>query len=830
MTDDCRMEAGQKLMSKCEPMTRKSGAFKFMLQSKLSQRVMVLVFLLVFAIEGLLIYTLTRDFEQQNLRSLEQQAQTAFTALFLTHPYEMPDKMLVATAQMLLSGTTISGGIIQRENGDFVGQFGEPPAPVSRLDQKSDFGRRLSVDKSRYDVLWSASEMGTPFTLHVRLDSTRTQLETEAFAQRAIVITLAATLIITLGALGLMGPLIFAPLARLRGQVGLPPDRAPSAGDEWRELHDTVIHHQQRPRHDGPLIEHQVEERTTHLRDEIARLNNMGAKLSRLAALTEGASTPILRLTPECQVLYANGPARTMLSQWGASVGGQLPPPWSDRIASFLDRGTQGEIEEIVGDHVFLLNIVPTPEGDAVNVYGYDITARKKAEISRQTDVHDAFRGVNGRSALEERLSHGLALSQSTGNTGAVHILRVDGLDDAAADLDYDAALQLMRDAMARLRATVGSEDSVIRLGRAMFGVVQEHIAAPVDAMEMAECLMAAIAEPFHGATHTVRTASCIGISTYPDDGVDAEQLVRNAEMALDHAISEGPGTVRFFVARLNEQLQHRRTLTTDLRAALTSDDLVLHYQARLSLRSCRISGAEALIRWNHGGRLLLPEEFIPLAESCDVGPAIGQWVLRNACAQHREWLDKGFPHIPVSINVSSSMITSGNLLRAVEEALQSSDLPAELLELELPEGLIMADPTRFGPALTTIHDMGVRLSLDGFGTGYSSMDHLSGLVVDRIKIDPMFVTKIGTDPHASRTVRAAAALAHGISMKVTAVGVETSDQVDFLQTLPVDEVQGYAFAAPMDAHSFRAFVDNFTEATVSFSPTGERAIGTYRF
>jgi len=194
-----------------------------MVQSKLSQRVMVLVFLLVFAIEGAFIYAFTRDFEQNSLQSLERQAQTAFTALFLTHPYEMSDKMLVATAEMLLSGTQISGGIIQRENGDYVGQFGEPPAPVSRLEGSFDTLGRLSIDKSRYDVLWSAQQMGTPFTLHVRLDSTRAQLETEAFAQRSIIITLAATLIITLGALGLMGPLVFGPchaqsLGRQRGR------------------------------------------------------------------------------------------------------------------------------------------------------------------------------------------------------------------------------------------------------------------------------------------------------------------------------------------------------------------------------------------------------------------------------------------------------------------------------------------------------------------------------------------------------------------------------------------------------------------------------------
>lgn len=801
-----------------------------MLQSKLSRRVMVMVFMLVLVIEGALIFALTKDFEQNNLQTLEQQAQTAFTALFLTHPYEMPDKMLVATAEMLLSGTTISGGIIQRENGDYVGQFGEPPAPVKVFEQSTGFQGRLSDDKSRYDVLWSAAETGTPFSLHVRLDSVRAQLETEAFTHRAIFITLAATFIITLGALLLMGPLVFGPLAQLRGQVGLSPNRAPNARDEWQELHDTVIHHQQRPRIDAPIVEHQVEERTAHLHEEINRLNEVGSKLSRLAALTESANTPILHLSPECTVLYANGPARTMLSQWGTSIGGTLPSPWNDRIAGFLERRQQGEIEEVVGDKTFLLNVAPTSQGDAVNIYGYDITERKKAETSRQSDVHDAFRGVNGRSALEERLAHGLALNQSTGIIGAVHILRIDGLDDLAADLDHDAALQLMRDAMARLRATVHSEDSVVRLGRAMFGIVQERVTGPIDAMELAENLTATIDEPFHGTAHTVRTTACVGISMYPEDGIDAVQLVRNAEMALDHAISEGPDTVRFFVARLNEQLQHRHSLTSDLRAALVSDDLVLHYQARLNLRSCRISGAEALIRWQHDGRLLQPEEFIPLAESCDVGPAIGQWVLRNACHQHKEWIDNGFPRIPVSVNVSSSLITTGNLIRAVEEALQSSGLPADLLELELPEGLIMADPGRYGPALTTVHDMGVLLSLDGFGTGYSSMDHLSSLVVDRIKIDPTFITCIGTDPHASRTTRAAAALAHGINLKVTAVGVETSDQVDFLQTLSVDEVQGYAFAAPMDPQSFRAFVDNFTEATVSFAPTGDRAIGSYRF
>ncbi len=205
------------------------------------------------------------------------------------------------------------------------------------------------------------------------------------------------------------------------------------------------------------------------------------------------------------------------------------------------------------------------------------------------------------------------------------------------------------------------------------------------------------------------------------------------------------------------------------------------------------------------------------MAESCDVGVALGRWVLNKACRQHRLRIDSGTPAIGLSVNVSAALALSGDLFDAVNDALRLSALPAGLLELEFPEGLIMTDAGTFSSYLMPLHDLGVKIAIDRFGTGNSSVEHLSGLPINRIKIDPVFVSAVGGNAQAARAIRAAAALAQGLDISVTAVGVETSEQVDFIQTLPIEEIQGFAFAKPMDAQSFDAFVNNFTDATLSF-------------
>lgn len=471
--------------------------------------------------------------------------------------------------------------------------------------------------------MWRAIDTGAPYTVHARLNATAVQLKTEAFISQAIAIAVIVTLLITLGAVFLITPTVLVPFARLRQTLGLSPHIADSAADEWREVHESVIRRNAPPRIDGPALEERVEERTATLRSEIQRLKDAEGKLVRLAALTESASTPILRVSQEGVVLYANEPARELLDRLGAAIGGKLPGPWIDRIAGFLERGVSGEIEEAWGERTYALNIVPAASGDAVNIYGYDVTQRKVTDAARVQAGQGAFAGVNGRAVLEERLNHALAMWRSTGEGGTLFLVEIHDFEQMAASVDHSATNDLMRDIMARLRSVAGSEDGVIRFSRARFAIVREGIredspdenraarkstgSDPATAMNIAESLLATMNAPFHNGTQTIRVDASVGITLYPEDATDAEQLIRNGLMALDHAISEGPNQLRFFVARLNEEVHKRHSLTADLRQALRNNDLTLQYQARLSLRTCRIAGAEALVRWQRGDELLLP-------------------------------------------------------------------------------------------------------------------------------------------------------------------------------------------------------------------------------
>ena len=821
-----------------------NGVIKMLLQSRVFRRTLFLLFALVLVIEGLFLHTISQAYKKENLSALNDQAQTAFMSLFLTHPYAMTDKMLLATTEMLLPGTQISGGILYDTTGRMIGRFGEPPAPTDIKTLSSQGFGNLSGAGERYDVVWRARDTGAPYTVHARLNATRVQLKTEDFIARAIAIAIGLTMLITLGVALLITPTVLAPFARLRQSLGLTPHVADTAADEWREVTESVLRRNGPPRLDGPALEERVEERTQTLRTEIERLKDVEGKLSRLAALTESASTPILRVSHEGVILYANEPARALLQHWGAAIGGTLPAPWRDRIAGFLERGVSGEIEESFGERTYALNVVPSSGNDAVNIYGYDITQRNLSDVSRAQsgmggmgDGQSGFAGINGRAVLEERLAHAIAMMRSTGTGGTLHLLEIRDFEQMAATVEHTVTNELMREVIARLRTALrtatGSEDSVIRFGRARFAIVHENSPEPADSITLAEGLIETLSQPFHNGNQTIRVEASVGITLYPDDAGDAGQLIRNAQMALEHATGDGPNTLRFFTARLNEEVHKRHALTADLRQALRGDALTLQYQARLSLKTCRIVGAEALVRWPHDGKMLQPADFIPMAESCDVGVALGRWVLNKACTQHKLWLDTRSGHdrtfnqsgapITISVNVSAALALSDDLVGAVDDALQRSGLPTNLLELEFPEGLIMAAPEAFTSPLVTLNDMGVKIVIDGFGTGYSSVEHLSALPISRIKIDPSFVRHVGKDAQAGRTVKAAAALAQGLNIGVTAVGVETSDQVDFVQTLPIEEIQGFAFAEPMDADAFHAFVGNFTEATLSFPAANGR-------
>ncbi len=385
----------------------------------------------------------------------------------------------------------------------------------------------------------------------------------------------------------------------------------------------------------------------------------------------------------------------------------------------------------------------------------------------------------------------------------------------------------LLRAVADRLLACVRETDVVARLGGDEFAIVQANLGRPEDASELARRVVATLSKPFEIDGHVINVGTSIGIAICPADGSHVDRLVKSADTALYRAKAEGRNTFRFFEARMEERQRARRELETDLRQAIANQEFELYYQPLVDLRSDRISGFEALIRWRHPERgMISPAEFIPLAEEMGLIVPIGDWVLRQACREAASWPDA----FKIAINVSPVQFKNPGLIDCVEEALRHSGLPAHRLELEVTETVLLAENDAILATLHSLRDLGVHISMDDFGTGYSSLSYLRSFPFDKIKIDQMFIRDLSTNTEASAIIRAIVGLATSFGMRITAEGVETPEQLKCLRLEGCHEVQGYLFSPPRPAAEILALIETingpgdrleFTEQPLLMLATG---------
>jgi EAL domain-containing protein (putative c-di-GMP-specific phosphodiesterase class I) len=295
-------------------------------------------------------------------------------------------------------------------------------------------------------------------------------------------------------------------------------------------------------------------------------------------------------------------------------------------------------------------------------------------------------------------------------------------------------------------------------------------------------------------------TAS-IGISTFPDDGKDAQTLLGNADMAMYRAKEQGKNAFRFFAPQMNVHVTERLSLESNLRRAIERDELVLLYQPKVGIRDGQVTGVEALVRWHHPTQgVINPGEFMPVAEDTGLVPAIGQWVLREACRQLAVWREQGLPLLRVAVNLSHRQFTQESLIQVVREALHITSVDPSRLELELTEAMVMRNPERAEKVLAQLKELGVRLVVDDFGTGLSSLKFLNRLPLDSVKIDRSLILDLPRNRDAAALTRGVVAMAHSLNLRVIAESVETSEQWEFLRELGCEEMQGNYFSAPVPA------------------------------
>ncbi len=457
---------------------------------------------------------------------------------------------------------------------------------------------------------------------------------------------------------------------------------------------------------------------------------------------------------------------------------------------------------------MFWSDLYIAPVKDAVGelthyvVSQYDITEMKRyeAELEFQTN-QDTLTGLANRNLLRDRLSQEIAYADRYGHPVWVVFVDLDHFKFINDTLGHKAGDSLLKTVAERLQSAVRETDTVARLGGDEFVLVLPERTDENMAMRVIQRIKDTVVMPFTIEDYEFFITCSIGMAVYPTDGEDPETLMKNADIAMYRAKEIGRNNSQFYTPTMNERALERLHMEGDLRAALEQDQFELHYQPQVDLRTGKIIGVEALIRWNHPEYgMIAPSRFIALAEETGLIVPIGAWVIRTACAQNKAWQRAGHDSLKIAVNLSALQFTQHDLVELIALALAETKLDPQYLEIELTESMVMADVDRAIEILRKLNELGVQISIDDFGTGYSSLSYLKRFPIDVLKVDQSFVRDITVDPDDAAIVASIISLAHSLRLQVIAEGVETAEQLDYLQGNDCDVMQGYHFSRPLPA------------------------------
>jgi diguanylate cyclase (GGDEF)-like protein len=467
---------------------------------------------------------------------------------------------------------------------------------------------------------------------------------------------------------------------------------------------------------------------------------------------------------------------------------------WRDNIA--VSNKASDSTVKLTDGRTFAIHHEPMPDGGWVATH-QDITEQCVAEARiAHMAQHDALTGLPNRVLFNGRLEQ--ALTHTGREIVAAHLFDLDNFKTVNDTLGHPAGDKLLQMVADRVSSVVRETDTIARMGGDEFAIVQVALSDPIDATLLAHRVIARVSEPYEIEGHQVMIGASVGIAIgRQGDNATAEQLVRNADLALYRAKGDGRGTFCIFEPEMDAQMQGRRELEQDMRKALAAGEFELYYQPLVDIASNQITGFEALMRWRHPEKgVIEPSAFIPLAEEIGLIIPMGEWAIRDACATVARWP----AHLKVAVNLSPVQFRSPGLLRTITGALAASTLAPDRLELEITESALLHDIEAALAALYEIRDLGVRIAMDDFGTGYSSLSHLQSFPFDRIKIDRSFVNDIVESASSLNIVRAVTSLARSLGMGATAEGVETAEQRATLQSEGCTEMQGFLFSQPLPA------------------------------
>ncbi|MHB8563700.1 MAG: GGDEF/EAL domain-containing response regulator [Acidiferrobacteraceae bacterium] len=564
-------------------------------------------------------------------------------------------------------------------------------------------------------------------------------------------------------------------------------------------------------------LEQAVQQRTETLTTEIAERKLADVEIHKLLSAIEQAADSIFITNLKGVIEYANPAFEDTTGYSRQEAIGHTPKIvnsgrhdttfykilWATISAGkvyrdvFINRKKNGQlyyeestITPLIGEHGEVTNYIFS---------GKDITERIQTEEKLyHLARHDVLTDLPNRALFVEHFKEAISRSRWSRRVVAVLFIDLDRFKLVNDTLGHEAGDQLLQACGTRLRESVREGDTVARFGGDEFAVLLDNVASLNDIAPIAQKLLDALTPLLTINNHEFFVTGSIGIGVYPDDGDSAQAVLKNADTAMYQAKQQGGNSYRFYQADMNTEALRRLDLEAHLRHALERQEFVLHYQPQVDLKTGRVTGCEALIRWERPGvGLVPPMEFIPLMEETGLIVLVGEWVLRTACAQHNAWRAAGLPALRMAVNVSGRQFAKGDLVGVVQRVMQESGMDQGMLELELTESVIMQNALAAVETLNILNGMGVRLAIDDFGTGYSSLSYLKRFPIDLLKIDQTFVRDITSDPDDAAIVRAIITMARSLDIDVIAEGVETREQLAFLHAQGCDQAQGYYFGKP---------------------------------
>ena len=442
--------------------------------------------------------------------------------------------------------------------------------------------------------------------------------------------------------------------------------------------------------------------------------------------------------------------------------------------------------------------------GEVIGTMGiaHDITDRKQAEVRiRYMALHDALTGLPNRALLQDHLAQAIALARRNHDKAAVLMLDLDHFKRVNDSLGHSVGDRLLETVAMRLKAGLRASDIVARLGGDEFVILLPVVADNSDVEQVAHKVLAALVEPFEVEGRVLQIGASIGMSRYPEDGEDVEVLLQSADAALYEAKRNGRGICSFFTPELSDALRRRQKLESDLHGAFARREFVIYYQPLVSTISGRITGVEGLLRWRHPEEgLIFPNQFVPILEELRKMVEVGNWVLKTACIQNAAWQKEGLPPVRMAVNVSSQQFYRGDLIETVKRVLRETGLDPKWLELELNESLTLDDSETTIRILRDLKEIGISLSLDDFGTSWSSLSYLRRFPLDRLKIDRSFIRDISSQPVAEAVTKTVINLGRNLGLACTAEGVDSHQQLEYLKELNCSEIQGFLYSPALPA------------------------------